>query len=326
MALRIIRKSSSQSQVELIRGSSDEKPEISLLCFFDTEAQLKAVQQLIQNSEWIQQKVQCVLMKGQALESQVRTYFSPLQHTIKLLNEPKDASWSLRLRTLIQEASSEICLFLPFVPEADPLACLQAMADAMAADPNLAMVAPALSDGDKILAAGQDFPAALPAHRLDFGGQTKDYEFKAKQIFYLYQDLPLSLWTELAKVPLQVSGLPLVVSALRREAYLSLAWTDQDWNLPWLAQGLSLALRQQQYLLQVLPQTLPLNAKEALHLESLEPPAAFKEIWSARLRNLVFNLYRSHGLQQEGLVFSQSKVAPRSRIESYYAEKVAQSS
>lgn len=326
MALRIIRKSSAQSQVELIRGNSDEKAEASLLFFLETEEQVKLAQDMIQKSEWIQTYVQCLFMKGEKLNLQLRTSFSSMGQTIKLLNEPKEASWSLRLRTLIQEADCDICVFLPFVPQADLSEMLSRLVSYMSDDPTLGMLAPSLSNGEQILAAGQACPAEMPLHHLELANESFEYSFEAASLFYLYHNMPLTAWLQFAHEPLQVSGLPLLMSALRKEAYLSLPWADKPWNLPWLAEEVSLALKQQQYRLQVLPQSIALNRSEAFWLDGGSMPETFKDKWGKEFDSHVFKLYHHHGWQQRGMTFCPAERTPQETVASYYAEKVAKAS
>lgn len=325
MALRIIRKSSSQSQVELIRGESDKTAEASLLFFLESDEQLALAQSMIKESEWIQTKVQCLFMKGQQLNASLRSSFSPMGQTIKLLNEPPNASWSLRLRTLVQEADNDICLFMPFIPETDPTDALPALISSFSADPAVGMAGFTLSDGQNVLAAGQDYPSSLATHSLELDGEQWHYEFDSEKLFYLYSSLPLGVWQRLGPNPFLVSGIPLPVSALSKAAYLSLNWSDQPWSLPWLAQEIALGLRQKQYRLQILPQTINLSASESSWLDGASPPEGFKEKFAPGLRQLIFSLYQSHGWRQNEHVFHRSESPLQARIESYYAEKVARS-
>jgi len=230
------------------------------------------------------------------------------------------------LRTLMQEAECDICLFMPFVPQADLSEILPLMVSSMSSDPTLGMLAPCLRDETHILAAGQDCPSALQSHRLEQSGEAYDYEFSAESLFYLYQKMSLTAWQEFASRPLQVNGLPLLISALRKEAYLSLPWVDQPWSLAWLAEDISLALKQQQYRLQVLPQPVRLNRAEAFWLDGGKIPEGFKEKWTGEFKSQIFKLYHHHGWQQSGTVFNQIEQAPQESIESYYAEKVAKAS
>lgn len=305
MALRIIRKSSSQSQVELIKGSSDQKPRFSLLCYLETPEMLEAVKGLLA-LDWFQQQAQCLVMKGSGFAEALRPHFQPMQHTTKLLTEPKDAHWSLRLRTLIQEAEADLCLFLPFVPQAEQApACLQALLENLATHPELALLTPVLAKDEQILVAGQTLEPELPAHSLQAPQGEQAYaavQAENPDLFYTYAGLPVSLLEALPQPLFQMAAVPLVATALRREAYLSVNWAQQDWNLPWLAQDLGLALRQKQYQLGVLNQALPLTPEEAALLEAGPPPSTLLEKWKP-LRQVQFGLYESQGWQKQGTTF-----------------------
>ncbi|HEY9841224.1 MAG: hypothetical protein ACAI44_25410 [Candidatus Sericytochromatia bacterium] len=312
MALRIIRKSSSQSQVELIKGSGEGKPAFSLIVFIDSAASFEAFKVLLADPAL--QQAEVLVYKCHSYSEQIRSQLPALQQTTKLINESKPASWSLRLRTGIQEASSDICLCLPFLPEASILPLLSELVGALQQDPSLGMAGPALVDqAGAVIAAGQDVAASLPAHVLAFDGQQQEYP--PAPLLYLYAGLPLGLWQKLATAPLQMPGVPLPLAAIRREAYLSLSWADQEWSMPWLAQDLALGLRQKQYRLAVVPGSLSLSPAEAAWLETEAMPEGFAEKWQPVLRQVVFELYRNHGWQQAGTRF-HDPVAP-AHIQAY---------
>ncbi|MGV3526582.1 MAG: hypothetical protein ACO1RX_20360 [Candidatus Sericytochromatia bacterium] len=321
MALRIIRKSASQSQVELIKGQSEGRPALSLLCCFDSPESLAAVQALVQQP-WIQEHAECVLLKAHGYSENVRSQFSAQAHAIKLLTEPAEASWSLRLRNLVQEASSEIVVFVPQTLTGDVVPLIQKLVSHLHNDPIAGMAAPALAHNEHLLAAGHDTGHGLPAHTLAIGEQSWEYAPAAKALFYLYRDLPLNHWQQLAPVPLQVPALPLQLVALRREAYLSLAWANQDFDLPWLGQDLAQGLRQKQYRLLVIPETLALTEAEAQGLQATDMPEAFREKWGSVLRDVSLGLYRHHGWQQHDLCFSNPVPGSEARLQSHFAEKV----
>lgn len=321
MALRIIRKSASQSQVELIKGQSESRPALSLLCCFDGAESLAAVKTLVQQP-WIQENAECVLLKAHSYSENVRSQFTAQAHAIKLLTEPAEAPWSLRLRNLVQEASAEIVVFVPQPLTGDLVPVIQRLVRRLQRDPVAGMAAPALAHKGHVLAAGHDTGHNLPAHTLAVGEQEWDYAPAAKELFYLYRDLPLSQWQQLAPTPLQVPALPLTLVALRREAYLSLTWTQQNLDLPWLGQELAQSLRQKQYRLLVIPETLELTDSEADRLQSGQMPTEFQEKWGDALRAVSLNLYRHHGWQQTHLRFSNPEPGPEARLQSHFAEKV----
>lgn len=303
MALRIIRKSSSQSQVELIKGSGEGKPAYSLLIWLSSAEDLAGLTALLGN-ERIAAEAEVLIYKSQAYSESIQSHLPTLQHTAKLINESKESSWSLRLRSLLQESSSEIGVFLPFLPTSDPEGVIQAAAAALQRDPSLGLAAPTLAIGDRLLAAGQTVDTTLPPHQLAWGDQEQAYEPVESELFYLYHNLPLTCWQAIARAPLQTVAAPLPLAAIRREAYLSLAWADQDWNLPWLAQELAQGLRQKQYRLALLPEAFGLSSDEAKILDAGPMPDSFREKWQTQLRQLVFSLYRHHGWQQTGTHFS----------------------
>lgn len=323
MALRIIRKSSSQSQVELIKGSSEQKPVFSLLFWIDSSESFEAAKKLMQES-WLQNQAEILIYKAHSYSEQLRSQLPAMQQSIKLVNESKASSWSARLRTLIQESATDICLFVPFISEQTP-ALIQELVSLLQQDSSIGMAAPALvnPENHQLLAAGQDFSGSLSsAHELSFEDFYQNYTPEAQSLFYLYQGLPLSCWQKLAQQPLQVGALPLPLAAIRREAYLSLSWADQDWSPAWLAQDLGMSLRQKQYRLFVLPQTLNLPAAASEWLEAGELPAKLLEKWNPLLRQVLFELYRHHGWQQKGHHFTNP--SPRiAKIQDYLSQKEA---
>lgn len=304
MALRIIRKSSSQSQVELVKGSAAGKPLFSLLAIIDSPLSFEALKNLLAHEAL--QEAEVLIYKTHDYADQIRSQLPSLAHTAKLINESKPGSASLQLRTLIQESTTDYGLFVPFVPAADPMPALLAALEALRQDPSLGLAAPAFvdSDGVKLLAAGQDVAASLGEHQLVFNGKDQTYTPEDRALFYLYQDLPAALWQQLATSPLQVSGAPLPLAAIRREAYLALTWADQDWNWAWLAQDLALGLRQKQYRLALVPALQALGSEENAVLDAGDMPASFQEKWQSQLRQIVFTLYRHHGWKQAGTCFS----------------------
>lgn len=320
MALRIIRKSSSQSQVELIKGSTEAKPLFSLALFFSTPAELEAVKAL--TSHPILASAELLLYRTQAYEEAapgqaVRSQLPAMTQTAKLINESKTASWSLRFRTIVQEASSPYCLFAPFVPETSQLEKIPGLIQVLQQDPAVGLAGPALATETVLLAAGQEVAHRLPPHTIAYDSFEQNYS--PEQIFYLYRALPLSLWKQLAPETVQVPGVPLALAAIRREAYLSLAWTDQDWSLPWLAADLALGLRQKQYRLALGAQVLTLDGGQQEWLEAGPMPASFQEKWQQSLRPVLYEIYRQHGWKQVGNRF-QEPLSP-SRIQAYLAQK-----
>ncbi len=320
MALRIIRKSSSQSQVELIKGTSDQKPNLSLMLWVDSAESLAASLDLIKD-EWLQENAEILIYKSESFVEQIRGQLPQFKLTAKLINESKASTWSSRLRTLIQESSTDYCLFVPFnTPHL--VQTLQALFQALKQDSSLALVAPALcsEQTQALFSAGQDFSQGLTPHHLNIQEQSYSFEPLANSLFYLYQGLALTDWQQIAKKPLQVTALPLVVSGVRREAYLSVNWSDQDWSPSWLAQDLALGLRQKQYRLAVLPQTLTLTNTQLAWLEVGEAPTGFIEKWQPLLRQVIFELYRQHGWKQSADTFTYQNPTGV-RVQDYLSSK-----
>lgn len=321
MALRIIRKSSSQSQVELIKGSTEAKPAFSLAVFLDSAAEFESFKALLETP--LLQTAELLIYKTQAFEQSapgqsLRNQLPAMPQTAKLINESKAASWSLRLRTVVQEASSEFCAFMPFAPDAASLEKIPALLAALRQDPGIGLIGPALTRNQVLLAAGQDVPVGLPSHTLAFEGFEQHYH--PEHLFALYRALPASLWQVVAgSEAVQVPGVPLALAVLRREAYLSLSWADQDWELPWLAQDLALGLRQKQYKLAIGPEIYELDEAREAWLTAGPMPESFREKWQPVLRQVIFEVYRHHGWKQSGDRFS-GPIAP-SRIQAYLAQK-----
>lgn len=322
MALRIIRKSSSQSQVELIKGASDLKPSVSLMLWVDSAESLAASLDMIQD-QWIQENAEVLIYKSEGFSEQIRSQLPAFNLTAKLINESKASTWSSRLRTLIQESSTDYCLFVPFVTP-DLALTLQAMYQALKQDASLAMVAPALlsQQTQVLIAAGQDTSFGLKPHQLNINDQSYSFEPAASSLFYLYQGLKLNDWRQLCPQKVQVTAVPLAVSAMRREAYLSVNWADHDWSPAWLAQDLALSLRQKQYRLAVLPHTLSLNSSQLAWLEVGEVPSKFIEKWQPLLRPVIFELYRQHGWKQSAFRFTFQTLSGRS-VQDYLSQKEA---
>ncbi len=295
MALRIIRKSASQSQVELIKGNGEGTPNYSLLCYLSTPDDLEQLKQLLQN-ESIQADAECLIMKSPEFNQDLRASLSATRHTIKLLSDPKDALWTLRLRTLIQEAQTDICLFMPLISASEKLPQLiTTLVQLMQAQPQLGMVGPTLSQNDKVWAVGQDLSHDPIKHQLIVDQTNHEFCPEDQMLFYLYQGLNLADLPEGTK---QVSGVPLPFSAIRRSAYQSLVWNKEDWNLAWLAQDLAFGLRQKQYQMAIVSSPFPAEPRLQELLTPTEAPENFLEKWKPAFRWPLFALYAQHGWQE----------------------------
>lgn len=322
MALRIIRKSASQNQMELIKGTGDESPQISLLFFIEKADDLKPLNTFFEDNAWIQNKAQCLIMKSHAIEGSIRSFFTPLNHTIKLLNEPKSPTWSLRLRSFMQEAQADVCVFLPTLEtDVDLSALCEHYLHQMDRHKNVALLSPGFiaKDGKTVFAMGQAMSAEVPEYVLKIGNQTLTPEAKAG-LHYLYQGLTVNAYKALKLTHVfPVESAPLPLCALRRQAYLSLTWKNQEWDLPWLAQEIAQGFQGLQYRMGVAPTLVKSSKKLRAVLELTERPEGFPEFSNPESGQL-FKLYMSHGFVQSGtqFVYHQSKDA---RIDRYIEQK-----
>jgi hypothetical protein len=322
MALRIIRKSASQNQVELIKGTGDETPQISLLFFIEKADDLKRLNTFLEDNAWIQNKAQCLIMKSHAIEGSIRSFFTPLYHTIKLLNEPKSPTWSLRLRTFMQEAQADTCVFLPTLEtDIDLSALCEHYLHHMHENPNTALLSPGVvdEDGTTLFAMGQAITPELPEYTLQIGAQTLVPDANPG-LHYLYQGLTVNAYKALKlNHVFAVEAAPLPLCGLNRKAYLSLPWKNQEWDLPWLAQEMAQIYQSLQYRMGVAPILIKSseNLREALCLT--DRPEGFPDGSNPESGQL-FKLYASHGFTQKGthFVYHQSKDA---RIDLYIEQK-----
>lgn len=310
MALRIIRKSASQSQVEIIKGTGETEPLISLLFFVEHQDQLSALNAHLEAHPWVQENAQCLIMKSKAIEGSIRSYFTPLHHTLKLINEPKSPTWSQRLRSLMQEAQTD---WVVFVPQLEPEVDLSRLCQAYLAQsknlPNTALMAPVLTHKNEIIAAGQMQNGTLSKHHLwfDQAMHTPNHE---EGLYYFYEHVPLKEDKLPWKTPLLAQAVPLAFAALHREAYLKHTWKNQDWNLPWLAQELSQTLTTLQYRIAVIPVALQLSENTLSLLEKTPMPEGFTEQTHLPTQDLRFRLYRNHGFIQKGTQFVFAPTQP----------------
>lgn len=322
MALRIIRKSASQNQVELIKGTGDEPPQISLLFFIEKADDLKNLNTFFEDNAWIQNKAQCLIMKSHEIEGSIRSFFKPLFHTIKLLSEPKTSTWSLRLQTFMQEAQADTCVFLPSLEVGVDLTTLcKHYLRHMDVNKNVALLSPGFMNDDSttVFAMGQAETIERPDYHLKIGTQILLPSAKPG-LHYLYQGLYVNEYKTLKVthvVPVEAAPLPLC--ALRRDAYLSLPWENQQWNLPWLAQEMAQAFQSLQYRMGI----VPILVKASQNLQELmkitDRPENFPESSHPDSGHL-FKVYASHGFVQKGMqfVYHHTKDA---RIDRYIEQK-----
>lgn len=324
MALRIIRKSSSQSQVEVIRGTSAEaQPALTLLCQIQNSAELEAFKAMIAESEWLKTQAEWVIMKGPELEEQLRPHFQALTHTIKLMNTPEKASLNRCLRTLIQEASSEFCLYLNWAPAADQLAFLPDALAFLKSNPNHAALSPLLCKSEKVIAAGTCLILDQPKHSLVLGDQEYAVPARRQRVLGLGHGVAGEAWQALIEVPLALPSLPLSLLLLRRSAYLGLSWEDSHWDADWLAQDISIGLRQQQYWLHLFPAlvTLPDRVSNDAVLLQSSMPETFGQRWRPVFREALPGLYLQLGFEQKQPErFERIGQLPEDPVAAYFAE------
>lgn len=322
MALRIIRKSASQNQVELIKGTGDESPLISLLFFIEKTDDLKTLNTFLEDNAWIQNKAQCLIMKSHKIEGSIRSFFKPLFHTIKLLNEPKAPTWSLRLRTFMQEALADTCVFLPNLEvDIDLTALCEHYLSHMDSNKNIALLSPGFMNDDSttLLAMGQAMTSETPEYQLTIGDQTLSPQAKAG-LHYLYQGLYVNEYKALKLMHVApVEAAPLPLCALRRQAYLSLPWKNQEWDLPWLAQEIAQGLQSLQYRMAIAPMLVKASQGLQKLLKITVCPPDFPENTNHDSGQL-FKVYASHGFVQKGtqFVYHHTKDA---RIDRYIEQK-----
>ncbi len=324
MALRIIRKSSSQSQVEVIRGTAAEaQPALTLLCQIQNAPELAAFKALIAESEWLRAHAEWVIMKGPELEEQLRPHFQALNHTIKLMNTPEKASLNRSFRTLIQEASSEFCLYLNWAPSAEDLAFLPDALAFLKSNPNHAALSPLLCKEEKMLTAGTCLILDQPKHSLAMADQEYSIPARRQRVLGLGQGVPATLWQNLIQAPLALPSLPLSLLLLRRNAYLGLSWEDSHWDADWLAQDISIGLRQQQYWLHLYPATVTLPERissDAILLQS-SMPDTFSQRWRPVFREALPGLYLQMGFEQkQPQLFQWKGHAQQDPVAAYFAE------
>lgn len=310
MALRIIRKSASQNQVEIIKGTREDTPQISLLFFVENAAQRDALSAFIQEQPWIQEQAQCLIMKAHTLKESLRTHFTALNHTLKLLNEPKQHSWSARLQAFLSEAEADWSVFIPqLAPEVDLEALCQAYLQWIPHHTNTALLAPPLYHEGNVFAAGQMLSdTSVPPHSLHIDSDTLHVE-PEKTLHYFYQGLSSKAFEPFSEDKfLQSEATPLPFCAIQREAYLEAAETlkgnSNTWDLPWLAQALAQQLGILQYRVGVIPHPLSLQEDTLALLTPSALPESFPTPYQGTEHSTCFTLYKRHGLQQKGTRFA----------------------
>lgn len=313
MALRIIRKSASQNQVEIIKGTREDAPAISLLFFIETEAERDALSEFLNTQTWIPAHAQCLIMKSHTLKESLRSHFSALQHTLKLLNEPQQHSWPARLQAFLSEAEATWCVLVPKLsPEIDLSALCQAYLQWIPEHPNTGLLAPTFYHEDKVLAAGQMLSAKhMVPHTLQFGAEQLEVE-PGEGLYYFYQGLSRDVFTPFSQNKVLLSeAAPLPFCALNKTAYLDAANHLEDashtWSLPWLAQAISQHFGLLQYRIGLIPHGLSLEDNNTPLLESSAPPENFPTPYQGTEQATCFTLYKSHGLQQKGTRFAHTE-------------------
>lgn len=327
MALRIIRKSSSQSHVELIRGTATEsKPQLSLLCHVQTLEELEAFKALIQADSWIREQAELIVMKGAKLQEALRPHFQPQNHSIKLMNTPEKSSLSRSLRTLVQEASADYCWFLPWAPDASQCSWLAEALDFLLNNPNHAAAGPVLIRKQQVLIAGQCLALNLPAHRLTWGGISYEMPAAKRSSCCLGHAVGVEHWRQLEAGYQHVPALPLSLLLFSRSAYLGLSWEDTAWDQDWLAQDICIGLHQQQYWVHLLPfeVEVPERIPDAALFTQSAMPELFEQRWRPVFREMLAEVYAQLGFTEQSggkeYIFMAETKDRRDPVAAYLAE------
>jgi hypothetical protein len=322
MALRIIRKSSSQSHVEVIRGTHPErKPLLTLLCPTQDLTSVKALAQLCSENSWIQENAELIMLKSPALTEPLREHLDPLQHHLKLMSSTEKNSLSRNIRSMIQEASADYCLYLPCKPDAALDWLPQALAF-LRENPNHAAAAPVLTQGENVLSAGQSLALDIPAHALRIGTTDIPMPAMRHRVWNIGKSIPVALWPQ-APSPRPVPALPLAFMLFSRSAWLGLAWEDSAWDEDWIAQDVCLGLRQQQYWLHLLPYQV--RIPETTAPEILSPgsvmPDLFMQRWRPIFRETLWTAYTETGFKDndENLWAYHSEIQSADPVSAYFS-------
>lgn len=327
MALRIIRKSASQSYVEVIRGTAlDRQAQLSILCYIQTLEELEALKNLIQTDTWIHDNAEFIVMKGSELQEALRPHFQPQAHSIKLVNAPEKISLSRSLRTLVQEATTHYCWFLPWVPDTTQIHWLPEALTFLQSNPNHAAIGPLLSQNEQILAAGQCLALNIPAHRLSW--QDKYYDMPAAKCisWCLGRTVDTMHWRQLATAYEPVPALPLSLLLFSRSAYLSLSWEDTPWDQDWLAQDMCIGFHQQQYWVHLVPfeVQVPARIPDSALFTGSPMPELFEQRWRPVFREMLPEVYAQLGFveQKNGqeYVFLANTRSSQDPVAAYFAE------
>lgn len=292
MALRIIRKSASQSHVELIKGTNEnaDRAKLSLLVYLQSLEDLENFKSLlyIENS-WINTNCEVILMKSKAIDSSIRSELTPMPYTIKLLTEPETLSASKRLHILIQEAASEYCIYFSHAPK--DFENIESIYQHFEASPTAGAVGLSVTNGEQILCHGLSL--VQQDYDLIFNQNTFKMTSSIGSPQALFAGLPVSLLQELGGKVLNTTALPTNGLALRKSAYLKTKWEDQKWDENWAGFELCLKLHQAQYWVQTLPLSIQFPESSLWSSDS-----EFFEAWQQDLVDDHEEVYQQAGFKK----------------------------
>ncbi|PIQ24343.1 hypothetical protein COW36_24130 [bacterium (Candidatus Blackallbacteria) CG17_big_fil_post_rev_8_21_14_2_50_48_46] len=301
MALRIIRKSTSQSHVEIIRGTAtDSKASFSVLCYLQKQEQLEAFKRLIYESKEISEHAEIIFMKSTEVQEALRPHFEALPHNIKLMSAPEKASLSRCLRTLVQEAGTDICWYLPWAPAPEELNWLPEALSFLKSNPNHAAAGPILYHQEKLISAGQSMVLDMPTHQLNLNQNSYTVNAGKEKIWNIGKDIARTDWQSLKHGYAPVPALPLELLLFSRSTYLGLSWEDSNWAAEWVSQDICIGLHQQQYWVHLLPFYVqaPEPVLQDLLTNSVSMPDTFAQRWRPVFRETLFDTYPVLGLKE----------------------------
>lgn len=245
MALRIIRKSASQSHVEIIKGSATQAPRLSLTAYLSTLSEAESMLKWRTSApEWLRTECEWILMRGPELKEVPRPQLQPGEQSLKILSAGESKTPAKQLQTLIKEASSPFSLVM--VQQPPPVGTwLENTLKHLESHPDCGAAGPVLMAGQGISAAGWTPLDEAAQHTLIWDQQAYPAQVQAGW-HPLLQGLPFSVFKHLAPfrpVPALSEG-----CILRNAAVLALE--ESCWEqLPdtALVRALCLELRKAQY-------------------------------------------------------------------------------
>lgn len=277
MALRIIRKSASQSHVEIIKGSATQAPRLTLTAYVSTLSEAEHILNWRASApNWLRSECEWILMRGPQLKDVPRPSLQPNEQSVKILSAGENNTPAKQLQIMLKEASSPFSLVMVHQPPAlgtwldNTLKHLETQPDCGAAGPVLMGSAGISAAGWTPLGDG------TPAHEVIWEQNT--YPTQAEPGWHpLLQGLPVSVFQQLApfrSVPALSEG-----CILRNAAVLGLPESCWD-NLPdtALVRALCLDLRKAQYWVHVVATLLEAPAHAS---PTTLPPLSLTSVYQA---------------------------------------------